>query len=346
MDLHLNWSDWWVVANVDWQQRLAWLALALILDGIIGDPQWLWRKIPHPVSWVGGLIGFMDKKFNRGGAPERSRFIAGLWVSTVILLLAVAFGYGLAQLKFYVTWGGFVEIACVTILLAQKSLFLHVWQVRQALRREEQQETHNHSWASSRDAVSKIVGRDPQSLDQYGIARAGVESLAENFADGVVAPALFYLVFGLPGICFYKALNTLDSMIGHHNLRYEWFGKAAARLDDAANFIPARLAGLWLALAAIFTPTASLRRAIITMFRDARRHRSINAGWPEAALAGALDFALAGPRKYHGTIVSDGWIGDGRARLNWRDMDKGLLLYAIACVVQFLAVMMVVIALG
>ena len=329
--------------TIDWQQRLTYLAIALILDAIIGDPDFIWRRIPHPVAWVGSLIARLERRFNHGGGRDRQRFIAGICVSVSVLLAAILFGLAVASLKFWRDWGSAVEIALLTILLAQKSLFLHVWRVRQALRRlaELAPDDANAPQAMqyTRQEVAKIVGRDVERLDTYGMARAAVESLAENFADGVVAPALFYLAFGLPGIAFYKALNTLDSMIGHHSLRYEWFGKFAARLDDVANYIPARLAAIFLAMAAIFAAKASVARAVATIWRDASRHRSVNAGWPEAALAGALDFALAGPRQYHGLRVEDAWIGGGRARLNWHDIDRALLLYAVAGLLQFLAVM-------
>ncbi|MDI9349618.1 MAG: adenosylcobinamide-phosphate synthase CbiB [Candidatus Symbiobacter sp.] len=338
------------ILTIDWMQRLTILALAMIIDAVVGDPDVIWKKVPHPVAGLGMLIAALDRRFNRGGAADNRRFIAGLGVTLTVVLVASSFGCAIAWLKIRYDWGVGIEIALVAILLAQKSLFLHVWAVRESLRRLEsaqnQGETDATKLATTRREVSKIVGRDVDALDRYGMARAAVESLAENFADGVVAPVLFYLAFGLPGLCFYKALNTLDSMIGHHNLRYEWFGKVAARLDDAANFIPARLAALFLAMAAWFTPQASWRRAVAAVWRDARHHRSVNAGWPEAALAGALDFALAGPRRYHNILVKDRWMGQGRARLGWRDIDRALFLYSLACLVQFLAVILGLVSLA
>ena len=195
---------------------------------------------------------------------------------------------------------------------------------------------------AGRKAVSQIVGRDPETLDEFAVARAAIESLAENFSDGVVAPALAYLLFGPVGLCAYKALNTLDSMIGHRSLRYEWFGKAAARLDDVVNLIPARLSGIMLILAALITPTANPWRAAVTMVRDARKHRSWNAGWPEGAMAGALDLALAGPRRYGLDIVRDPWIGEGRARALPRDISRALLLFAMACLIQALILVLLI----
>ncbi len=214
----------------------------------------------------------------------------------------------------------------MAVLLAQRSLYDHVAAVRDALDRR--------GLAAGREAVSHIVGRDPESLDEYGVARAAIESLAENFSDGVVAPALFYALFGLPGIFVYKTANTLDSMIGHKTPRYLQFGWAAARLDDLLNLVPARLSGVLLAAAALATPRARALPALRTMLRDARKHRSPNAGWPEAAAAGALDLALAGPRRYQGHVVNDPWLGEGRARATPADIDRALRLYLTACLLQ------------
>ncbi len=180
--------------------------------------------------------------------------------------------------------------------------------------------------------MSHIVGRDPASLDEHGVARAAVESLAENFSDGVVAPAFWYLLFGLPGIAAYKAINTLDSMIGYKSPAYLHFGTVAARLDDAANLVPARLSGLLISLAAVFMKGAGASAAFSSMLRDAGKHRSPNAGWPEAALAGALDLKLAGPRKYKDETVDAPFIGPGTPDLGATDIRRALKLYAIACV--------------
>jgi adenosylcobinamide-phosphate synthase len=182
----------------------------------------------------------------------------------------------------------------------------------------------------ARAAVAQVVGRDPESLDAPGVARAAVESLAENFSDGVVAPVFWFLVAGLPGLAAYKAVNTLDSMIGHRDARHRAFGKAAARLDDVVNWLPARLAGLIYVAAAALLPGARAGRAWTAMWRDAPKHRSPNAGWQEAALAGALGFALAGPRRYGDEIVEDPWMGDGRRELTAADLGRALRLYLAA----------------
>jgi len=191
---------------------------------------------------------------------------------------------------------------------------------------------------AGRAAVAHIVGRDPNSLDEHGVARAALESLFENFADGVVAPAFWYVIAGLPGLFVCKAVNTLDSMIGHRSPRYRAFGAAAAHLDTALNFIPARLAGVIIAAAAAFAPTAAPLAAFRVMFRDAAKHRSVNAGWPEGAAAGALKLALAGPRRYGRELVDDAWIGDGRRGADAADIRRGLFLFVMACLIHAMLV--------
>jgi adenosylcobinamide-phosphate synthase len=212
------------------------------------------------------------------------------------------------------------------VLVAQRSLYDHVFAVCRAL--------ESGGVAAGRAAVSRIVGRDPNSLDEYAVARAGIESLFENFSDGVVAPAFWYLLLGLPGLFAYKAVNTLDSMIGHRSPRYLDFGAFAARLDTAANYLPARLSGLIVVAAALVVPQGSPRAALKITLRDARKHRSVNAGWPEGAAAGALGLALAGPRRYGADLVNDPWIGDGRARATPSDMRRALYLFVAACLLQ------------
>jgi adenosylcobinamide-phosphate synthase len=212
-------------------------------------------------------------------------------------------------------------------LLAQRSLWTHVLAVADAL--------DGGGLEAGRKAVSHIVGRDPRALDEAGVVRAAIESLAENFSDGVVAPAFWCAVGGLPGLAGYKAVNTADSMIGHRTPRHEAFGWAAARLDDLVNLPASRLAALWLILAGAMQGTG--REALQAVARDARHHRSPNAGWPEAAMAGALGLRLAGPRVYAGVRVEDGWMGDGRAEATTADLRRALRLYRRACIIQVCA---------
>ncbi len=240
---------------------------------------------------------------------------------------AGALGFAIRQLCRGSLAGAAVEILLIAILVAQRSLFEHVAEVARALA--------DGGLAAGRDAVRHIVGRDPTSLDTYGVARAAIESLAENFSDGVVAPVFWYLVLGLPGLFAYKMANTLDSMIGHKTAHYRAFGWAAARFDDLANLVPARIGGVLIAAAALFTRDGQPARAVAIMLRDGRKHRSLNAGWPEGAMAGALGLALAGPRRYAEGVVADPWVGDGTARAAPPDIARALLLYKHACLIEW-----------
>jgi len=310
------------------------LLLALILDWLTAGFGWAWRVLPHPVAWIGGLIGGFERRLNRDGRSRGALRFRGALTVLIVVGLAAAAGWAISQYGRDLPYGWLIELFVVTVMLAQRSLFAHVRRVGKALRL--------NGLEGGRVAVAHIVGRDVQALDEYGVARAAIESSAENFSDAVVAPVFWYLLLGLPGLLAYKAVNTLDSMIGYHTPRYEQFGKVAARLDDAANWIPARLSALILVLAALATSTANVWRALVTVRRDAKKHRSPNAGWPEAAMAGALGLALAGPRPYHGQLQPGPWIGSGRARVTPRDITRALYLYAIAC----LLVMAITAALG
>ena len=226
---------------------------------------------------------------------------------------------------------GFILLALLAASLpAQRSLDAHVRAVAEALERD--------GLAGGRRAVSMIVGRNPQALDEAGVARAAIESLAENFSDGIVAPLFWIALGGLMGGALYKAVNTADSMIGHKNDRYLAFGWAAARLDDLVNLPASRLAALWLILAAAILPRASAPAAIAAVRRDAARHRSPNAGWPEAAMAGALGLRLAGPRVYGEAMVADVFMGEGRYDACADDIRSALRLYRIACLLQAVAI--------
>lgn len=304
------------------------LCLALLVDAAIGDPAWLWRRIPHPVALLGAWIDALDRRLHSDDpvtAGRRGRLV----VLTVVATAAVP-GYLLDRLLAGPAWGWLVVGTLASVLFAWGSLERHVVAVARGL---------EQGVEGGRNAVRHIVGRDPETLDRHGVARAAVESLAENFSDGVVAPWFWMLLLGLPGLLACKAVNTLDSMLGHRNARYRHFGRASARLDDAVNLLPARLTALLFVTAAAHAPDADARRALRILFRDARRHRSPNAGWPEAAVAGALDLRLSGPRSYGGATGDDPWIGDGRAELDWPDIYGAvrlvrrafLLLLAVTC---------------
>jgi len=299
------------------------LLAAFVLDVLLGELPPVFRLLPHPVALAGRGIAWFDHHLNRARRDEPTRRARGVLTVAVLIAGAAALGVTLAVVLRGIRFGWALEALLVAVLLALRSLYDHVAAVRDALERR--------GLAAGRAAVSHIVGRDPESLDEYGVARAAIESLAENFSDGVVAPALYYALFGLPGLFVYKMANTLDSMIGHKTPRYLQFGWAAARLDDLLNLVPARLSGVLLAAAALAMPGAPALPALRAMLRDAAKHRSPNAGWPEAATAGALDLALAGPRRYQGQIVNDPWLGDGRARATPADINRALKLYLTAC---------------
>ncbi len=297
-------------------------AAALLIEAAAGYPDAVYRAIGHPVTWMGALLAALETRLNQG----RARRLAG--AATLLALLAAAALPALAlQSALAGSRIGFEVLAvAASTLLAQRSLYAHVKAVADALDAE--------GIDGGRRAVARIVGRDPAALDEAGVARAAIESLAENFSDGVVAPLFWLVIAGLPGAAAYKAANTADSMIGHRNARYREFGWAAARFDDLVNLPASRLATLWLALAA----GAGAGEAWTAVRRDAGAHRSPNAGWPEAAMAGALGLKLAGPRVYGGVTVEDAFMGDGRREADSADIRAALRLYVRACGIQFAAV--------
>lgn len=307
---------------------LAIVLLALLAEAAAGYPAALLRSIGHPVMWVGWLIERLDRRLNREDRTAEHRRVAGV-VAVLIILAAGILSAGLVQLALLAILPDWLAVLLLALLagtlLAQRSLATHVAAVADALDRE--------GLAGGRRAIAHIVGRNPEHLDEAGVARAAIESLAENFADGVVAPAFWCGVFGLPGIASYKAINTADSMIGHRSDRYRAFGWAAARLDDLVNLPASRLSALLLILAAWFRGGASSLGAFAAVERDAGRHRSPNAGWPEAAMAGALGLKLAGPRRYGEHWVEDHWMGDGREIADAGDIRRALGLFRSACLV-------------
>jgi len=302
--------------------KLIILSLALLLDRFVGDPPQLWQKVPHPVVLFGKAISWGEKRWNNRNLSASVLRRNGMWLTIGLVMGCVVLGLILdLSLPFAGTAGAVAEILIVTVLLAQKSLADHVQAVALALREE--------GIEGGRRAVSMIVGRNPEHLDEGGVSRAAIESLAENASDGIVAPAFWFLVGGLPGLFAYKLINTADSMIGHLNDRYRDFGRFAAKLDDVANYIPARLTGLLASLAtAITKDRLSGKEAFSVMRRDARLHRSPNAGWPESAFAGGLGLALAGPRQYGAEKVEGPMLNaSGKRDANADDIDAALHLF-------------------
>jgi adenosylcobinamide-phosphate synthase len=310
---------------------------ALLIEAVVGYPDRLVRSIGHPVTWIGRLIGVLERHCNSDTAKPVQRRAFGIitlfLVVSIVAVVAFVIERGLLLLPIGLAGVGFLA----STLIAQRSLHEHVAGVADALEQAGAE--------GGRQAVAHIVGRDTEALDEAGIARAAIESLAENFSDGVVAPVLWMLIAGLPGGAVYKAINTADSMIGHRTSRYHAFGWAAARVDDLVNLPASRLSALLIIAAAAVTKEASASAAWRAVRRDARRHRSPNAGYPEAAMAGALGLALAGPRNYGGVPVDDAFMGNGRRAAAASDIRAALGLYrrADGILIAFVAVLAVVI---
>lgn len=297
---------------------------ALLLESAIGWPAWLYQRVGHPVGLFASMLNALEASWNRPQLANRARRLLGV-LAVVLVLGVVGGGAWLIQtglVSVLGPWGWLIVAVLAWPGLAARSLYDHVAPVAAALAAGD--------LIGARRAVGMIVGRDPETLDASGVARAAVESLAESFCDGVTAPLFWLVVGGLPGLWAYKALNTADSLIGHKEPRWRQFGWAAARADDVANFLPARLAGVLLCLAA--------GRGWRIMWRDCRQHASPNAGWPEAAMAGALDLKLGGPVVYDGVRHPKPWIGSGRADLNSADILAALGLYRRACVLLLVVI--------
>ncbi|WP_299734928.1 adenosylcobinamide-phosphate synthase CbiB [uncultured Roseobacter sp.] len=274
---------------------------ALLLDAAMGEPKWLWNRVPHPAVLMGKLVGALDRRFNAGSQRQAK----GLACVLILLITGAILGAMLS------TFGPVVEILVAAVLLAQRSLVQHVSIVGDGLRISVQE---------GRRMVARIVSRDTATMDDSQIARAAIESAAENLSDGVIAPAFWFLIAGLPGLVIYKLINTADSMIGYRTPRHEEFGWAAARLDDLLNLIPARLTAVLIALPAGCLDIAGIRS-------DAGLHRSPNAGWPEAALSRVLGIALSGPRAYEGEMREFPWVNaGGRRALTPVDIDASIVM--------------------
>jgi adenosylcobinamide-phosphate synthase len=307
--------------------------VAIATEAMVGYPNAVYRLVGHPVTWIGKFITWCDDAWNSG--TRSSRRLYGVLTLTLLLVVAVLSGLVIAGILDRLLPDLASLILCGVLAstqLAQRSLDEHVLAVAKGLETE--------GLSGGRMAVAHIVGRETQGLDEAAICRAAIESLAENFSDGVVAPLFWMVVAGLPGALAYKAINTADSMIGHRTERHEAFGWASARFDDLVNLPASRLSALWLVLAAIplgLSPGAALG----TIRRDASHHRSPNA-WPEAAMAGALGIRLSGPRVYDGVPVEERWVGEGRSQLTATDIRTALKLYRTACGLQIAVLVLIV----
>ncbi|MDX2073262.1 MAG: adenosylcobinamide-phosphate synthase CbiB [Alphaproteobacteria bacterium] len=292
------------------------------LESAVGYPSWIYRTIRHPVVWMGSIIALLERHGNRPHASLLENRLRGAGMMALLLALTIACSMIIQHL------GWLAEMLAIAALLATRSLHSHVQAVADAL---------PEGLEPARLAVSHIVGRDVSALDEHGVARAAIESLAESFCDGVVAPFLAALFFGLPGIAVVKAINTADSMVGHKDARYLHFGWAAARLDDAVNFIPARVSALLIVLAG----DERMRESWYIMRRDSGHHASPNAGWPEAAMAGALGLRLAGPAVYEGESHHADFIGNGRAEATAADIKQALKIYRWANAILLVSTLLV-----
>ncbi len=264
---------------------------ALLLDALIGDPKSLWSKVPHPAVMMGKVISWADQRFNDDDDPESTRKVNGILVCVALIVSMLI----LAAIVCYLPFSWLLSVLIGASLLAQRSLVEHVQAVADALR---------ISTTDGRVMVARIVGRDTANMSHEGISRSAIESAAENFSDGLVAPLFWFVVAGLPGILIYKIINTADSMIGYRTPRHQSFGWACARFDDVLNWIPARLT------AVIILLTAQVKTSFSKIHNDAIKHRSPNAGWPEAAMARALGVALSGPRSYEGEMRDFPWVNE------------------------------------
>lgn len=311
-------------------QTIALAGAALLIEAAVGYPDALFARVRHPVVWIGALLAWLEARLNDPRRPTGLRRLAGLATLLLVTAATALVTLPIDLLARHLS-GWCLAAVLAASLPAQRSLASHVAAVAEALDED--------GIDGGRRAVSAIVGRDPLALDAAGVARAAIESLAENFADGVVAPAFWTAAGGLTGGALYKAVNTADSMIGHRSDRYRAFGWAAARLDDLVNLPASRLAAVWLVAAAALRGD-DVRAACAAVWRDADHHRSPNAGWPEAAMAGALGIALAGPRVYGGTRVDDRFIGGARREVTSADIRRALALYRVAAALQIAVVLL------
>ena len=289
------------------------LLLALGLDALIGWPNGLYNRIGHPVTWIGALISRFEKTLNRPDWHKSTRRLMGILTALFTILLSFFLGRMIESAIGQGVVGFVLSVLIAWPLMAARSLYTHVRDVAVPLEAQD--------LPQARIAVAMIVGRNPEQLDGAGVGRAAIESLAENTSDGVVAPVFWGLLFGLPGLMAYKTINTLDSMIGYKNMRFSDFGWAAARIDDLANWAPARITGGLIAL------MSGQRKALVSMREDAGKHRSPNAGWPESAMAGALDVRLSGPRVYDGVATQDPWLNTSGRDVTGADVGKALVVF-------------------
>ncbi|OLY42685.1 adenosylcobinamide-phosphate synthase CbiB [Bartonella apis] len=309
------------------------LLLALLIDRSIGDPDWIWRKVPHPVAAFGAGIKWFETRYNRKSMSSRRRKWYGISALLILLLATFIIGLVIHLLLLELGIAGIIiEALFASTLLAQKSLVDHVGKVEKAFKQG--------SLIEARNAVSLVVGRETKNLDESAVCRAAIESLAENSSDGVVAPVFWYIILGLPGLFCYKLVNTADSMVGYKNERFKDFGWASARLDDVVNFIPARLTAIIVILTSgLFINRKAAAKSLEVVKKDARHHHSPNAGFPECAFAGALDVKLLGPRIYSGKAVDEPFQNESGKMARPVDIYRAIRLFKRSMDVLFLIIL-------
>lgn len=315
-----------LIGDVKTYDPLILLLGAMGLDALFGGFRNLFRLVPHPEAWLRRVVTGFERKLNREKRSPMDRAVRGLVVSVVVVAATIATGIGVAWLSRNHDFGWIIELVLIAALIDQRGRYVQVRLVGAALA--------GGNLEAARTAVAPLVQRDPTRMDDYGIARTAIEAGAEGYCSGVVAPVFWYALFGFPGLAVCRALSVMDAAIGHSTPRYRAFGMVAARLDDITQLVPARLAGMFLALAALFAPTAKPGQALRLMVRDAGKHRSMNMGWPVAAVAGALNLALCGARHYAERTVNDPWIGTGTARAEANHIRRSLYLFAVACLIN------------
>lgn len=299
-------------------RNLPIMIIAVIIDAIWGDPKRLYQRITHPIVWIGKLIEHLDLRLNHPLASSSIQKRKGFYALALTIALPSTIGLLIQHILFRYfpkPIATLFSALIASIFIAGRSLSEHVQAV--------QIELEKNNMETARIAVGHIVGRKTATLDESGVSRAAIESLAENFSDGVTAPIFWGCIGGLPGIIAYKAINTADSMIGHTTKRHKYFGYASAKLDDYINLPASRLSALWITLATKKHPISFMK----SVASEAKKHNSPNAGWPEAAMALCMNIQLAGPRQYQETLMNTPWIGQGRSGLNHKDIKSALSIF-------------------
>ena len=306
-------------------EPLILLLTALFFEAVLGKMGLLYKFFRHPTVFMENATRFFESRLNREKRSQMDRAIRGLLATLMIITIAGVIGQAVSWVGSAIIWGWLLELILVTSLISCRGLYDQVDAVKNAL---------NDTVDAGRLSLSRMVSRDPWGLDKHGVARLTIEATARGLNTGLVGPTLWYLLFGLPGLLIYRTLSVMDDLIGYKSTRYRAYGLSAARLDDIANLVPARLSALFIIVAAIFVPTANPLLALKTMWRDGSKSTSLNAGWPIAAMAGAFALSLEGPEKMDDKIVKKPWIGEGRAQATTTDITKVLYLFAVASLVN------------